>query len=292
MVLRNLTYFLVTRKQSELVFPFHDWDFERRREGAFYRQLCSPGKRLPLVTVMVRTCPGRERYLREALQSVANQTYSNMEIVILETGGSTAAPLAEQLRARYSLSVCHFALPDHGRSAAANLGLRLAHGEYFAFVDDDAMLFSDHLEILVYGLLNEPEREAAYALSMEIRSVPDGSSHSPYHEVEYVSPEGLRQPFDRAELLNRNYIPIQSVVFHRSLYRQYGGFDENLADSAGWELWLRYSYRNDFLFIEKTTSLFRSYDHPRKAQDYEKSDGESEDWIRLKREPPGLGQRT
>lgn len=287
-VLRNLFYFLVTRKQSKLVFPFHDWDFERRREGAFYRQLRSPERCLPIVTVIIRTCPGRNAYLCEALQSVANQTYSNIEIIILEAGGATAAPLAEQLRSRYSLSICHLALPALGRPAVANIGLSLAQGEYFMFLDDGAMLFSDHVEILVYGLLNEPEREAAYALSMEIKSIHVGNSQSTYHEVEYVSPENLRQPFDRAELLNRNFIPIQSLLFHRSLYRQYGGFDENLADSAEWDLWLRYSYRNDFLFIEKTTSLHRSFHHPGKMQEYEQSAEASAHSIRLKHETPEL----
>jgi len=52
---------------------------------------------------------------------------------------------------------------------------------------------------------------------MEIRSIHLGNSQSTYHEVEYVSPENLRQAFDRAELLNRNFIPTQLLLFHRSL---------------------------------------------------------------------------
>jgi GT2 family glycosyltransferase len=289
-VLRNFPYFLITRKQSKLVFPFDDWDFERRREGAFYRQLRSPERCLPIVTVIIRTCPGRSAYLCEALQSLANQTYSNIEIIILETGGTTAVPLAEQFRSWYSLSIFHLALPALGRSAAANAGLSHAQGEYIMFLDDDAMLFSDHVETLVSGLLNEPDREAAYALSMEIRSIYVGNSMSKYHEVEYVSPQNLRQPFDRAVLLNRNFIPTQSLLFHRSLYRQYGGFDENLADSAEWDLWLRYSHRKDFLFIEKTTSLHRSFYRPGKTQEYEKSVEASAHLIRQKHEAPEFCQ--
>jgi glycosyltransferase involved in cell wall biosynthesis len=222
---------------------------------------------------------------------VATQTYANIEVVIVEQGGATAAPLAAQLRAAYSLSVHHLAVPPLGRSAAANEGLAVAQGDYLMFLDDDAMLFSDHVEILVNGLLNEPQRDAAYSLPMEIKTVRDGNSRCPYYEVEYVSPERLRQPFDRPELLNRNFIRIQSVLFRRSLYQRYGGLDESLGDSADWDLWLRYSYRNDFLFIEKTTSLFRSPYRPGREQRGKGSDDRCEEAIRLKHHTPGFSQR-
>jgi hypothetical protein len=58
-------------------------------------------------------------------------------------------------------------------------------------------------------------------------------------------------------MLHHNYIPIQSILFDRKLYERYGGFDESLENLEDWNLWTRYCLNNDFLLIEKTTSMYR-----------------------------------
>jgi GT2 family glycosyltransferase len=263
-VILNSPYFLSTRKQSDIIFPFHNWDFEIRREGAFYKQLRLTKKHLPLVTIIFRTSNGRELWLREALLTAANQTYTNIEVVIIEDGGTSIAPQAEQLFSDYPFSLSYHSLPPNSRSSRGNRGLSVAQGEYLMFLDDNVLLFADHVEILLNGLLNDPQRKAAYSLSMEIKYLPGKDAYCPYHEIAYLPAEQSKQAFDRSKLLNCNYIPIQSIILHRSLYLQYGGFDESLKESEDWDLLLRYSCRNDFLFIEKTTSMYRTPYEPDK----------------------------
>ena len=66
-----------------------------------------------------------------------------------------------------------------------------------------------------------------------------------------------RQPFDRLTLWHHNYLPIQAVLFDRSLYTRYGGFAEDMDQLEDWNLWTRYTLEDDFVLVEKTTSKYR-----------------------------------
>jgi len=258
-VLKHTPYFLATRKKSNRIFPFQQWDFEQRREGAFYKHLPRPKHPLPLVTIIIRTSASQAPWLREAVFTVAAQTYPTIEIVIIQEGDTGLKPLDEEFQSRYSFPVCCIPLPQKGVAASWNRGLCVARGAYLMFLDDTGVLFSDHVETLMTELINNPEYNAAYGLSMEINCIRRTDVNSTAHEMGYGTPEKkLKQPFDRSLLLNRNFIPIQSVLFHRRLYERHGGFDESMDYLEDWDLWLRYSRQNDFLYIEKTTSLFRT----------------------------------
>lgn len=56
-----------------------------------------------------------------------------------------------------------------------------------------------------------------------------------------------KQPFNRLLLYTFNYIPIQSIMFQKSLYEEYGGFDEKLDNLEDWDLWVRYSQKQNLL---------------------------------------------
>ena len=74
-----------------------------------------------------------------------------------------------------------------------------------------------------------------------------------------------RQPFSRPTLWHHNYFPIQTVLFQRKLFEEHGGFDLDLENLEDWNLWVRYSLKNDFKLIPKVTSLYRVPDQLDKA---------------------------
>ncbi|MBW7657732.1 hypothetical protein K1I42_10595, partial [Hydrogenophilus thermoluteolus] len=87
---------------------------------------------------------------------------------------------------------------------------------------------------------------------------PDPSSALGYWEFLPHTPEKFRQPWDYTILQDHNYLPIQSVLFTRDCFVSRGGMDETLDQLEDWELWLRYGADNHFVFVPKTTSLFRT----------------------------------
>lgn len=253
-------HFLHGKGPVPAYFPLRGFDYEMTREGAFWEsQLCPATEAAPLVTVMTRTFKGRGMFLEQAMQCVFNQTYPAIELLVVEDGDSSHQPLVTRLAERAPAGCCvrFLANAKLGRSATGNAALAAATGQFMMFLDDDDLLFSDHVETLVSALSRDAGLSAAYALSIEVHTKVDHACAT-YVEDWFHTPSIFRQEWDYSVLEDHNFIPIQSILFRRELYQQRGGFDTNLEQLEDWNLWLRYGFGNQFAYVPKTTSLFRS----------------------------------
>lgn len=236
-------------------FPFRGFDYDMRREGAFYDILNTKDSG-PLVSVITRTYKGREHYLKECVASVINQTYKNIEHIIVEDGGDTHRALVEKIQNSYSnFSIFYFSQDKLGRSAAGNKGLSKAQGKWCIFLDDDDLFLPDHIEILANELINNKELSAAYALAWEVKT---DATPSGYSEKFYLTAPVFYQEYSQEILMHHNYIPIQCILFDKNLFLERGGFDVSLDQLEDWNLWVKYSINNKFKWVCKTTSLYRT----------------------------------
>ena len=254
---RQLPYFWRTRVRPTKDFQprFSGWDYELRRGGAFFEfpsRRDWPGPNSPKVSVLIRTS-GRLSWLRQALASVANQTYPNVEAILVEDGPATCDALVREFSER--LPVRYEALGERrGRSVAGNRALALASGEWLCFLDDDDLLFADHVEVCLYMALKQGVA-GTYAIGWETYTRTRNKERAEYEEMLHIV--RYAQPFDRVTLWHHNYLPIQTVLFHRRLYEKHGGFAEDMTQLEDWNLWTRYTLEDDFLFVPKVTSKYR-----------------------------------
>lgn len=241
------------RKHKDLGFEpsFLIWDYEIVRDGAFYVNEYPVEQ--PLVSILIRTC-GRPAMLRETLISVRNQTYSNIEVVIVEDGPDISRAMIDS---EFSdLNIRYYSTGEkQGRCIVGNLAMEYANGQYLNFLDDDDVLYADHVEVLCSQLVKNPDKKAAYAHAFETPI--KVHSRDPYEYTEIFHNVQHRQPFNRLILLHHNYFPIQSVMFSKELYTELGGIDPELEVLEDWDLWLRYALEYDFLYVEKLTSAYR-----------------------------------
>lgn len=252
---RNYRYFIATRCGAKGFEPrFAGWGYEVRRDGAFhvFKAMNERSEPLPLVSILIRT-HRRGGFLREALKTVANQTYPNIEAVVVEDGSdqgdAICAEFGDKLRLQY-----HRIVPGAGRSVAGNLALAKAQGEWLCFLDDDDQFFADHVEVLVDTVIGTGLK-GAYALSWRTSTRIVDPVAPKYEEVCYDRiPD---EPFSRVAMWHHNFLPIQAVLFHRSLYETYGGFAEDMEQLEDWNLWTRYTIRDDFVQVRKLTSKYR-----------------------------------
>lgn len=253
---REIPYFLLTRHRSNAEFTFRLWDYAPARDGAFYRYMVANGQGQPLVSVIVRTMPGRGGKLQEAIASVIRQTYHPIELVIVEDGGDSATGFCQSLQRRGRFAeVKYLPLAKQGRCLAGNAALAAASGELCCFLDDDDLFYAEHLEVLVAEWQQEPTLGAVYGLAFEVRT--EIVSDNPWRYRDLTHKVVYRQEFNRALLWHHNYLPIQTVLFQRKLFLEFGGFDPELENLEDWNLWVRYSLHHDFRLIPKVTSLYR-----------------------------------
>jgi glycosyltransferase involved in cell wall biosynthesis len=212
----------------------------------------------PVVSLIVRTIAGRGGFLRDALLSIAAQTLENIEVIVVEDGGETARQVVAATVAVTGLAVTYLPLSKGGRCVAGNAGLAAARGRYCGFLDDDDQLLPGHLAALVPILEQQPAVPAVYGLA-ELRTTtlhslePLAYTHAPGR---LVTPASV--PF-WPTLLTRNILPIQAVLFRRTLFECFGGFNPALDHFEDWDLWLRYAQAGLFVCVPDVTSFYRLF---------------------------------
>lgn len=233
---------------------FNNWDYGSRREGDFYEfpapEVVEPA---PLVSILIRT-HHRPWWLRQALTSVMNQTYPNIEVIVVEDGPlGEAESICNGVTWRFPVRYCATGEPV-GRSRAGNLAMGMARGEWFNFLDDDDVLFADHVEVLVREVIRR-SASVAYSFAWEVPTTLRSTQPLIYEEA--LPFARYRETFSRFALWHHDFLPIQAVLFNRSLFENVGGFAVDMDQLEDWNLWTRFAAVCDFAIVEKTTSKYR-----------------------------------
>jgi len=221
-----------------------------RRQGRPEPEAATPAPlpEPPLVSVIVPTY-NRPQMLVEAVQSILNQTYPRVEIIVVNDGGVEVEGLLSWLNRHGTITYVRHAV-NRGLAAARNTGLRLARGKYVAYLDDDDLFYPEHLETLVSALEHSSCR-VAYTDAYRAVQVQDRGRYVTVHrEV------GFSHDFDREELLVRNLFPVLCLMHERACLEEVGFFDETLSSHEDWDLWIRLSRREDFLHLPQVTAEF------------------------------------
>lgn len=174
------------------------------------------------------------QFIKRTLDSVANQTYSNFEIVITNDGSvdNTEAVIREYSQSHPSLQIHMASQKNKGIGSARNNGIFRARGKYLAFLDADDCWYSNKLES-VYEILKEsPDRDVLYHDEVEIREG-KGETKSHYGTVSSPVYEDL--------LFNGNRLSTSATVVNRELAQRIGGFSENpdFNSAEDYDFWLR-----------------------------------------------------
>lgn len=93
-----------------------------------------------------------ESYLEKCLESIRNQTYANIEVIMVDDGSTDCSKIIANVFVEKDSRFHLFSQRNAGVSAARNYGLDLAQGEYILFVDSDDWLEPQMVERLVYNM--------------------------------------------------------------------------------------------------------------------------------------------
>lgn len=205
-----------------------------------------------LISVIIPTY-NRMRTLERSVNSVLNQTYANLEILIIDDGSDDGTEAyvksIEDDRIRYYRNERNM-----GPSASRNRGAKLAKGTFLAFQDSDDEWEPDKLMRLTEAL-----------------DQAGGDTALVYHEMQEMDGEraiipSREIPFEKksgnifAYMLLYPLIGIPAALIKKSCFDQCGGFCEGLKSLEDYEFFLRVAQDHTVLFVGEP--LIRIYDTP------------------------------
>jgi glycosyltransferase involved in cell wall biosynthesis len=207
---------------------------------------------VPRVSVIIPTFD-RARLVREAIGSVLAQTYQDCEIIVADDGSTDQTA---EVVSRFGAAVTYLPLPHRGLPAATrNGGLRIACGEFIAFLDSDDLFLPHKLALQVVFLEAHPEAGMVYSNGRFFRDDPD----KPTGHVQ----DGLPTPSGRifADLLRGNMLAPPVVLIRRACLDRVGLFDEQPDFRVGedFDLWLRIAAEFRVLYVPGDVAAIRRH---------------------------------
>lgn len=204
---------------------------------------------LPLVSVIIPT-HDRPDFLKKTLQSIAEQTYKNIEIIVVSNGvNKNNEKSAKEFN---DPRIIYIDQEDSGGPASPrNHGIRIAKGTYVAFCDDDDIWMPEKIEKQVKVLEKNSEYGLCYSKMLRFD---DQKQWANPHE------EG---PASLQSLLYVNTVPISSVFMRKSLLDKFDGFSEShkVGSSEDYEFLLRHSATTKFYFLDEYLIRYWSGDN-------------------------------
>lgn len=96
-----------------------------------------------------------EKYLKKCIDSAINQTYQNIEIILINDGSTdNSGKICEEYSRRYQ-NIIYVNKKNGGLSSARNAGIHVSKGDYLFFLDSDDYITEDCIESLYFALLKE-----------------------------------------------------------------------------------------------------------------------------------------
>ena len=203
---------------------------------------------MPHVSVIIPTY-NSAAYLVEAIDSVLAQTYSDVEILVVDDGSTDDTP---KVIKKYGDRVRYLRQANSGVAVARNRGISESLGRYVAFLDADDTWLPVKLERQLEGLAGRLDARLCYSAFLSVTSD--------------LQPIGVRRS-DRVgraleDLLLRGNVvgSICTVIAERSLFQLAGGFDPELSQCADWDMWVRLAAHTEFVYIDEPLVTYRQHD--------------------------------
>lgn len=171
-------------------------------------------KELPLISIIIPVY-NVKGYLEKCLRSVCEQTYKNLEIIVVDDGSTDGSgQLCDQF-ARTDSRIKVFHQENAGQSSARNNGLSVAQGEYIGFVDSDDWIDSDMYEFLHHLLIANDADIAVCAHYIE-RATETKARYSSGMFTSFSSDEAIRALLVDKKI--RNYV--WDKLYRRDLFSE------------------------------------------------------------------------
>lgn len=209
---------------------------------------------LPLVTV-IAVCYNHERFVVECLESIRTQTYSNIQLIIMDDcSKDNSVEIISDWKRTHPIKCT---LIGHQRNVGLpktlNQALRISEGKYISIISTDDFWLPKFIENQIKVL---EECGETYGLVFGRSYIIDAESNRLPRFLPDLSP--VPEGNVTRELLDQNFIPANTAMIRRSCFDKVGFYDEELV-YEDLDMWLRISQHYLFKFSPGLLANYRFF---------------------------------
>lgn len=218
----------------------------------------------PLVSIIV-TSYNHAEYLEQRMNSIINQTYKNIEIIVVDDCSSDNSLIILNKYKIHPRTQIISLKENIGYASASNLGVSLSKGEYIVFAECDDYCDTEFIEILVSKMIDYPTIGVAFCGSnivdekgiiLDIDFNSREKAFKRYCSKNTIIQQDMIQKF----FLNSCVIPnMSAAMIRKKEFGQVGGLSSLFKMCADWDLWCRLARICDFYYVKLPLNYYRTH---------------------------------
>ena len=202
----------------------------------------------PLVSIIIPSY-NHMNYIEESIMSALNQTYDNIELIVIDDGSKDdSVAVIKKMADKHGFKFIH--RENRGLSATLNEGINIAQGKYINTIASDDKLFNDKIEKQVRFMEDNPQFSMCYGKVIAI----DNSGK----EIKW-SDRAAKQGWVYKDLLISNFIPAASAFIRKDVIEAVGGYDVNICIEDR-DMWLRIAQKYQIGYLDEYLAYYRQHD--------------------------------
>ncbi len=205
----------------------------------------------PLVTIVIPVYNGAN-YLKESIDSALAQTYSNIEVLVVNDGSNDEG-MTERIALSYKDKIRYIRKENGGVASALNAGIQSMQGEYFSWLSHDDVYYPDKIEEEIKELYRADAPTAIVQCEYDFYDEAS-KTNTPTDFCKYYPIEKLTNSIFTILQLQ---IHACGALIHKSHFERVGLFDENRRYTQDIEMWFRLLYGQKSLWVSKRLYMVR-----------------------------------
>lgn len=206
----------------------------------------------PLVSIIIPVYNGSD-YMKEAIDSALNQSYSNIEVIVVNDG-SKDNEASDEIAKSYGAKIRYFNKENGGVASAFNLGIQKMKGEYFSWLSHDDKYYPNKIEAQIKYLKDLNLNKTETILYSDYDYMDENSKIKGSKVMGNISTEKFRKHLLLEYVVNGNTVLIPKVCFEKV-----GLFNLDLKTSQDYDMWFRLS--RQFMFVHQSERLIVTRRH-------------------------------
>jgi glycosyltransferase involved in cell wall biosynthesis len=193
----------------------------------------------PLVSIIIPAY-NYAHFITETLENVLEQTYINWECIVVDDGSTdnTTTIVDDFLRKHNDPRFKYIKVANSGTSAAKNIGIAEAAGQYIQFLDADDLLSADKLSVQTKRITHSGAGLVFSASRFFIESAGVKIEQRKYPK-DFLAEEKLADYRLLSRLITNNIMTISSPLVKSDVVRAAGGFENTLHNNEDWLFWFK-----------------------------------------------------